>query len=171
MRKLSTALAAALVVALLPSAAQAGASSQYMHAKSPLRYHAMRYVFSTTSSITGAVVGVIPPGGATLKCVVVSQSAAGEGGTSWVAIPKIGTTQLTDADGGFTLAAGANKVTSSAACKMGELTNPTGGTRPVITTAQAYQSGGQIVTIDVTLTGSYSTAVSGSVTLYYEPRW
>jgi hypothetical protein len=171
MRKLSTSLLAALALALIPTAAHAGATSQYMAPKSPLRYHVMRYTFSITANVTAAVVGVIPPGGATLKCIVVSQAAAGEGGTSWVAIPKIGSTQLTDADGGFTLAATANKATSSNPCPMGVLTLPTGGTRPVITAAQAYQSGGQIVTVDVTLTGSYSTAVTGSITLYYEPRW
>lgn len=169
-RYLAAALGAALLLALAPSSAVAGTTSQYMQPKSPLRYHVQTYTFSTTTNITGATVGVVPPGGHVLRCVVLSQNVAGVAGTSWVAIPKIGTDELTTTDGGFTLAAGAGKTTSNADCKMGALANPTGGTVPTITTANATQTGGQLVTMDITLTGSYSGAVSGSVQLFWEPK-
>jgi hypothetical protein len=169
MRKLSTALLAALALSL-PAASFAGSTSQYFHPKSPLRYHVMRLPFSTTANIVASVVGVVPPGGATLKAVVVSQVAAGDG-TSWIAVPKIGTDELTTADGGFTAAAGANKSTTNLTNPMGSLTAPTGATRPTITAANAIQSGGQSVTVDVTLTGVYNTAVTGVVTLYWEPKY
>lgn len=166
-----TNLFAALLSLALAGPAFAGVSSSYLHVKSPLRYQVQRYSFSITASVTGAVVGVVPPGGAVLKDVVVTQVTAGEGGTSWVAIPKIGTDQLTTTDGGFTLAAGDGLVTNVSGSKMATLTAPAGATRPTITAANATQSGGQVVLIDVTLTGVYTTAVVGIVELYWEPKY
>lgn len=170
-RFLSAVLGAALLLALVPATAVAGSTSQYFHAKSPLRYHVQTYTFSTTATITDATVGVVPPGGATLRCVVLSQNAAGVGGTSWVAVPKIGTDELTTTDGGFTLAGGAGLTTGNANCPAGAITNPTGGTAPTITVANATQTGGQLVKMTITLTGTYGTAVSGSVQLFWEPRY
>lgn len=162
------AILAALV--LFPTPAPAGVTSQYMHAKSPLRYQVQRYTFSTTSDITAAVVGVVPPGGGTLKAVVLTQTTAGEGGTSWVAVPKIGTDELTTTDGGFTIGAGAC-TTTNLTNPMGALATVAGCTRPTITAANATQSGGQVVTVTITLTGTYTSAVAGVVELYWEPRF
>jgi hypothetical protein len=176
MKKLFTAALGAACLALFalaPVAAEAqstGATAGYFKKQSPLRYHFQEFQFSTTANLTAQVAGVVPPGGAILKDVVLLQAAAGVGGTSWTATPKKNGTALVSTPGGFTLAAGANKATNTALSPFGAMTNPSGGTRPVLDLAQVSTSGGESITVDVTLTGVYSTAVTGSVLLVFEPK-
>lgn len=168
-RSLTALLGAALLLAFAPAPTfAAGTTSQFFHSKSPLRYFPCTYTFSTTASVTAAQVCVLPPGGAILRDVVVYQNAAGTGGTSWTAAPKRATVALTSTNGGFTLAAGASKVTNAALSKMGALTNPTGGTRPVLSgdvaatgtvTITAGISAGQTVTVQGVV---FTAAASGA---------
>jgi hypothetical protein len=169
---LSGAIGAALLVACLVLAAPAragGPSAAVFPPKSPLRYHVLRYSFSTTTNITDAIVGALPPGGAVLKDVVITQFAAGTGGTSWVVTPKRAAASLCSTDGGFTLAAGASKVTNSAKSPMGAFTNPTGGTRPVISgdvaaSGTATIASGLTATEKITIQGVDFTAVASGAT-------
>lgn len=173
MKRFVIAALAALSLLVQPAVAIPPSSTgYYTHPKSPLRYVIQTFTFSTTANISASQVGVVPPSGATLVDIVVAQSAAGVGGTSWVATPKINGVALDTTDGGFTLAAGANKSTNTVLSKMGALTNPAGGTRPVIKTdGTATATGGQLITMDVTLTGTYTGAVTGTVTLYFLPKY
>lgn len=136
--------------------------------RSVMRQQVFTYTFSTTSSISGALVGVLPQQGMILKDVVVAQAGAGVGGTSWTATPKRDGTALVSTPGGFTLAAGASKATNTAGSPLGALSLPSGGTRPVIapfgaasqTITVGTLSAGNAVTIDgVTFTARASGAV------------
>ena len=121
-RKLfKSALGAALVVACLIAvpARAAGPSANLFPAKSPLRYHTLRYNFSTTSSITAGVLGALPPGGCVIKDIVVTQSTAGSGGTSWAADVKRNEISVASTNGAFTQAAADGKVTNVLASPMG----------------------------------------------------
>jgi len=156
-----------LAAITLAAPASAGTTSQYFNPKSPLRYNVCSYTFSTTATITDAIVCVLPPGGAILKDVVLAQNAAGDG-TSWAVTAKRGTAALLSTGGGFTSAAGTLKTTNAAASPMGALTNPTGGTQPVVqgdvhasgtvTIADALAAG-EIVTIDGV---AFTTVASGA---------
>jgi hypothetical protein len=162
---------AALVIATAPAPALAvGQTPAGMHIRSPLRYVNLVYNFSTTANITAQVLGVCPPGGGVVKDVVLGQAAAGVGGTSWTATPKKNGTALVSTPGGFTLAAGANKATNVANTPAA-FTNPSGGTRPILDAAQVKCAGGELVTTDITLSGTYSTAVTGSVVVRIEPNF
>jgi hypothetical protein len=144
MRKLLSALRIRVLIlailALVAAPALAQVSPKVVPAdsvfgvKSPLKYHVIRCPIAvTTANITGQLCGALPPGGAALKDVVIVQSAAGVGGTSWVATPKRATVALTSTNGGFTLAAGASKAINTAKSPMGAMAAVTGGTRAVIT--------------------------------------
>jgi hypothetical protein len=155
MKRLLVAALAALSL-LAPSLGSAGQSSSFAY-KTPLRYHVCTYTFSTTADVVAANVCTLPPGGAILRDAVIYQVGAGVGGTSWVAGPKRATLALTSTNGGFTLAAGANRVTNVNGSRMGTLSNPTGGTRPVISgsvaaygtvTISAGLAAGEIATVN-----------------------
>jgi hypothetical protein len=167
---LAIAALAAVLVLSTGIASAVGATASGMHAKSALRYHVQSYTFSTTAAITNATIGVCPPGGAVLRDVVLGQNAVGVGGTSWTATPKKNGTALVSTPGGFTLAAGTNKATNVARAPV-VLANPTGGTRPVLDAAQVKCTGGEVISNDITLTGTYTGAVTGSVQLFLEPNW
>jgi hypothetical protein len=152
------------------SPASSGASASYFKKQTPLRYHMVELPFSTTANLVAQVAGVVPPGGAILKDVILLQAAAGVGGTSWVATPKTNGVSFMTTPGGFTVAAGANKATNAAGSPFGAMANPTGGTRPVLDLTKVSLSGGESITVDITLTGTYSTAVTGSVLLVFEPK-
>jgi hypothetical protein len=80
-------------------------------------------------------------------------------GHHWTATPKKNGTALVSTAGGFTLAASTNKTANTAKAPI-VLTLPTGGTRAVIDAAQAKCSGGDVITTDVTLTGTYASATA-----------
>lgn len=168
-RILSAALILAALVFTAPPARAGGGAASLLPAKSPLRYLVIRCQFSTTASTTGTLCGTLPPGGAILRDVVITQNAAGVGGTSWIITPKRNAVALTSTNGGFTLAAGASKSTNVNAAPMGTLTNPTGGTRPVIA-GDAQASGTITVTAGiaaaetVTVNGVTFTFVSSGAT-------
>ncbi len=154
-----------LSILLLPAAALAQPNLQ--NGRSVQRHQVFTYSFSTTSNISGALVGVLPQSGMVLRDVIVVQSDAGVGGTSWVATPKRATVALDSTDGGFTLAAGALKATNTAASPLEVLPLPSGGTRPAIkgnlaatqTITVGTLSAGNAVTIDgVTFTARTSGA-------------
>lgn len=147
-----------LVALCLGTVASAQVSGGPFDTKSPLRYHVLRYTFSTTANIVGATVGTLPPGGAVLRDVVITQIGAGVGGTSWTATPKRATLALSSTDGGFTLAAGALKTTNTAASPMGSLTNPTGGTRPVV---KGHVAATGTVTITAGITAAQTVTIGG----------
>lgn len=158
-------LISAAIAAILAGPADA---ADARNPRSPSRYLVLNYPFSTTTSISGARVAVLPAG-MKLACVVVCQNAAGTGGTSWAATPRANGTALVSTAGGFTLAAGASKVTSSARCPLGEISLPSGGTRPVIAgnvnatgtiTVSASITDGQLVTIGG-ITYTAKTAAGG----------
>jgi hypothetical protein len=156
-------LLAALAFALA-APALAGSTSSYMGTKSPLRFHVLQGSFSGTSDTTGLVVGECPPGGATLRDIILVQTGAGVAGHHWQAIPKKnGTASLDAALGapGFTVAAGASKVTNVGSRPVA-FTLPTGGTRPVIDVSTATCSGGELYTLDIDIVGTYA---SGTATL------
>lgn len=142
--------------------------------RSPLRYVKQLFRFSTTSNLTAQVMGMVPAGGAVLKDVVLSQVVAGTGGTSWKATPKVNGVALCTTDGVIALTDGANASVNQGHPNRGGppmLTKPAGATRPVIKRdATPSPWGGEAVTIDITLTGVYSGAVSGMVELAWEPR-
>lgn len=147
-------LLALVLVAALPLAADAVSPND---ARSSSRYLVIQYPFSTTASISGGNVATLPAG-MRLVDVVVYQNAAGTGGTSWVATPKRNTTALVSTAGGFTLAAGATKVTNSSPSPLGVLSLPSGGTRPVI--AKAASASGTI-TVSASITDGQSVTVAG----------
>jgi hypothetical protein len=150
----------------------AGPFSALFGGKSPNRYLRQTYQVSTTANVTAAPVGIVPPGGAKLKDVVIAQAAAGVGGTSWKATPKVNGTALCSTDPVLSLSDGANK--SVNAGNVGgpvAIAKPAGATRPVIKVdGTASAAGGAAVTVDITLTGVYSTAVACVVELYWEAK-
>lgn len=146
-----------------------GSTSQFMHPKSPLRYHCIRFQFSTTATLTASVMGALPAA-AKIKDIVVTQAAAGVGGTSFAVTVKKNGTSVCSTDAVIALADGANKNVNLAASPMGAIAKPTGATRPVLDATKASCSQGDVFTADITLTGSYSTAVTGAVCVYLEPR-
>jgi hypothetical protein len=153
-------LVAALVAALASVALAAGAgTSKNFDARSPLRYDVVPYAVSGTASVTAYPLGTCPPGGAILRDIIVSQTTAGVAGHHWVATPKKNGTALVTTSPGFTLAAGAAK-TTNVLVRPVLLTNPTGGTRPVLDAAQVTCAEGDVFTTDVTLTGVYATGTA-----------
>lgn len=140
------------------------------HAAAPSKFQMFEYQFdNATSSITGAPLGVLARSGMRLVDVQLSQASAGAGGTSWTATPKRNGTALTSTNGGFTLAAGAGKSSNVAGSPMGSLTNPTGGTRPVIqgsvAATQTVTVGADLAADDVlfiTSTVSFTAKASGA---------
>jgi hypothetical protein len=172
-RIIGIALCAALALAVLvPSPALAiGGTPAGMHPKTPLRYVPLRLLFSTTANITASAIGACPPGGAKVKDIVLSQAAAGAGGTSWSAIVKKNGTTISTAEGVIALSDGANKAVNTAAAPIA-IAKPTGATRPALKTdGTASCVGGDSFTVDITLTGVYGTAVTGSVTANLEPNF
>ena len=170
MRKLLGTLGVLALLAFAVPAA-AGPTSNYIGTpRSPLRYVTQTYAFTTTATITDASVSVCPPGGATLRDVILVQHIAGVGGTSWTATPLIVNVSTMTTPGGFTLAAGADKSTNVAARPI-TLTNPTGGTRPVLDPTKVTCTGGDVISMTITLSGSYSTAVQGMVVLLWDPKF
>lgn len=171
MRRFSLPLFALAALLLATSTLAAGPTPSEMHPKSPLRYVAHPVTFSTTANVTAQVIGACPVGGGVVKDVVLVQAAAGVGGTSWTAVPKKNGTAIASTDGVIALADGANKSVNTAAAPIA-LAKPAGATRPVLKTdGTATCSGGDVLTVDITLTGSYSTAVTGAVYLLIEPNW
>lgn len=171
MKRLLLALTLSVAVLLPSIATAAGGTAAQMPRKTPLRYTVQSYVFSTTANITGAGVGVCPPGGAILKDVIVAQNVAGVGGTSWVAQPRKNGTALASTPGGWTLAAATNKSTNVATSGLVTLGLAAGGTRPVLDATAVKCAGGEVISVDVTLTGTYGTAVQGVVQLFWEPNY
>jgi hypothetical protein len=146
-----------LALALLAGASHVSAVDPE-NKRSTSRYMIMNYTFSaTTSDITDALVGVLPPG-MILRDVVVAQASAGTGGTSWVAIPKKAGNALTSTNGGFTQAAGSSKVTNTAASPLRALSLPSGGTRPVI---QKTANASGTVTVQAALSNNETTTICG----------
>ena len=151
----------------------AGSTPAGVIGKSPLRYIRQVFPFSTTASLTAQVMGMVPAGGAKLKEVNLLQAAAGVGGTSWKATPKVNGTALCSTDGVIALSDGANKAVNTG--NVGgppSIAKPAGATRPVIKVdGTASAAGGAAVTVDITLTGVYSTAVTGAVELLWESNY
>lgn len=98
--------------------------------------------------------------------VVAGQSQAGVGGTSYTYdIQKNGVSILSTL-GGFTLAGGASIATDA----KGELTAPTGATRPVLKKDSTILiKKGDIFTVVFTVTGTYTTAAQLTLTLVVDP--
>lgn len=158
-KMLSLAVAAALLLSAMPAAAVGPVSASYMHPKSPLRYKVLGGTFSATADVTATLLGVCPPGGAKVKDVVISQAAAGVAGLSWTITPKKSGTSIVTTAGGFTLAAGANKVTNLTNRPV-TLSLPTGGTRPILDATKVACAGGEAFSFDVDLVGVYATGTA-----------
>jgi hypothetical protein len=171
-RILGIALGAALALAALApvSTSAIGPGPAMFPPKSPLRYVTHPITFSTTANLTAQVVGMCPIGGGIVKDVILVQAAAGVGGTSWTATPKKNGTAIDTTDGVIALTDGANKSVNTGNAPIA-LAKPTGATRPALKTdGTASCVGGDVFTIDITLSGTYSTAVTGAVYLLIEPK-
>jgi hypothetical protein len=151
----------------------AGSTAGGVIGKSPLRYIKQILLVTTTANVTGAPVGVVPPGGAKLKDVTIAQAAAGVGGTSWKATPKVAGTALLSTDPVLALSDGANKsVNVGNTGGPPAIAKPAGATRGVIKVdGTAAAAGGAVVTVDIVLTGTYSTAVACIVELLWESNY
>jgi hypothetical protein len=171
MKKLVS-IAVALLL-LLPLAATAQSikpgltGTRQISPASPARYvYFQAYVTSVASGTLTSFVYPYP-GGARLVDVVVSQVAAGTGGTSVAvdaknaAVVSLLTTPLS-----ATLASGANVVTDA----RGNLSLPSGWTRPVIKTdATPVVAQGASIQLVVTETGAYTVHPVLSVTFVFDP--
>lgn len=162
--RIPTALAALLVASVAFAAPQ-------LPAKSPTRYHFCTANLSMTVDATGQLVCTLPAAGMVLKDVVVAQAVAGDG-TSWVITPKRGGLALVTTNPGFTAAAGAAKVTNVLSSPLGQLSAPTGATRPVIkkntaATGTITVGAGLAATETVTVGGfTYTARASGAAGPY-----
>lgn len=154
---MKTFLRSILAAALLTGTAFA-ATPNLSNAKSPIRYRVISYPFSTTASLAGVAIAQLQPG-MVLKDVVLVQNAAGVGGTNWTATPKKTAIAMVSTAGGWTLAAGASKVTNAAGSPIQTLGAGTGATRPVI---KGNVAATQTVTVGTPAAGD--TLVIGGVT-------
>ena len=177
---LAAALGAAIVTAAILVATPVlagGSTASYMHPKSSLRYRCLQGTYSgSTTSLTGQVLGTVPPGRHVLKCVEVSQTATGTATAGTVTIdPKLSTstTSLLSTSAQVATSTGANKTIDNAACPMPSIdpgnTSTTGVQLPVINSTLATAKGGEVATFDATLAGTYTVAPSGIVRLCFEP--
>jgi hypothetical protein len=171
---LGVATLAALFLVAVP--ASAGTTSQYMHPKSSLRYDVVEEVLAPADAtdITARVVGAVPSGRHTLRCISMHQAVAGEGTEcAWTVTPKKNGTSLVATAGKLRQDAGANMSTDNAACPMPDPSNlatvADSFVRPVVSTTTSVLSGGELLTFDVDFTGTCSAAPSGVVRLYFEP--
>lgn len=173
---LAAALGAALVALCLSVAtpASAGTTSQYMHPKSSLRYHVDEYVWApstTTANTTAAIVGAVPPGKHTLKCIVMHQLTAGAGGGTWKVTPKKNGSSLVLTAGQIGSASGANKAVMNASCPMPTPANAaaTDYVQPVLSTTTLTANGGDLLTVDVEFVSTWTSTPSGVLQLFFEP--
>jgi hypothetical protein len=172
----SAALVAAALFALAPSKAEAGTTTQYMDPRSSLRYDVVEDVLvpADATDITARVIGAVPPGKHTLKCIVMHQAVAGTGTEcAWTVTPKKNGTSLVGTAGKLRQDAGANKSIENSLCPMPDPSNlatvADSFVRPVVSTTTQALSGGELLTMDVDFTGTCSAAPTGVVRLYLEP--
>jgi hypothetical protein len=182
MKKLLAAALGVAVVALALSVAtpaSAGSTSSYMHPKSSLRYHVDEYVFApttTSAAINGTVIGAVPPGKHTLKCVTAHLATVGAGTTNRVRItPKKNGTSLVLTAGEIGTAAGANTAIVNANCPMGSPANlatvADSFVLPVLTTTASAitASGGDVLSFDAAFVNTWTAVPSLVLQLFYEP--
>ena len=172
-RIVSLALGAALALALSVSPARADVTNQRFDQRSPLRFIPMAATVGATSTTTGIVVGVVSGPGAIVD-IQLGQAATGTGGTNWTATVKKNGTSVCTTDGVLALASGANKsVNSSTDPDLGwtaALALPTGATRPILKVdGTQLVAKGDLITVDITNSGAYSPAFSGTVKVVINP--
>lgn len=175
MRKFLYALAA-LAALTLAATALADGTNQTFDQRSPLKYVTCAVNVGATASATGVVLcGVQAPG--KIVDLQLYQAAVGVGGTSWsVALVKNATT-VTSTAGVLALAGGVNTFVQTAAspdvAAFGSVALPTGATRPILSTTAATVAvaRGDVLTINVTNSGTYSTAFTGQVRVLIDPTY
>lgn len=172
-----TSIILAAALALFAAPALADGTNQSFDPRSPLKYITCSVNVGATASATGIVLcGVQAPG--RIVDIQLYQAAAGVGGTSWsVALLKNVTTVTTTA-GVLALAGGVNTFVQTAASPdiangLSAVALPSGATRPVLSTTAATVTvaRGDVLTINVTNSGTYSTAFSGQVRVLIDPAY
>jgi hypothetical protein len=176
-RFIGIALGAALVLAAITTAAPARAdvTNQKFDQRSPLRFIPLFVNVGGTSSVTGTLVGVAPGPGKIVD-IQLGQAAVGVGGTSWTATVKKNGTAVCSTNGVVALASGANvSLNSSTDPDLGwtaALALPSGATRPILNVDSTVTvAKGDVITVDITNTGAYSTAFVGQVKVLINPAY
>lgn len=112
------------------------------------------HLFADNTDITGKVMGVYQhTSGGTIKDIIFTQIAAGANGTSVTCTVKINGTTVCTTDGIIVVGAGARKSVDA----LAEITAVSNCTRPVLDTAAITLAKGDVLTVDYTTTGTYSS--------------
>lgn len=162
-------------LALFAAPAFADGTNQGFDPRSPLKYVTCAVNVGATASATGVVLCGVQAAGRIVD-VQLYQAAVGVGGTSWsVALNKNGSAVTTTA-GVLALASGTYKFVQTAASPdiangLAAVALPSGATRPILsaTAATVTVARGDVLTVDVTNSGTYSTAFSGQVRVLIDP--
>jgi hypothetical protein len=138
---------------------------------SPLRYKEIHFhdlLPALTGTLAGVMLGawpysskvpfgqgtVLPGTSGKIVDVLLHQSTVGTAGTSWTANVKKNGTTIFATNGVLALASGANVAVDS----RGEISLPTGATRPVLTStlANLLLKKGDVLSWDLTVSGTYT---------------